>query len=178
MVDVLGAVYSFLAQYVPDIDAGNIARGWQNRAALPDSSDYIVMTLLTEQRHGTNVHKWADDITSETDIVETISMLGEHTVQVDFCGLDEQAVMARATRLAALARDGVAVEFFRPYGILPLYAEDVRPAPFTNEQRQWEVRYVLTLHLECWHDVDLPRPAFTNVNIQIEDVDVHHPITE
>ena len=86
--------------------------------------------------------------------------------------------MARATRLAIVARDGVAVEYLKPYGILPLYAEDVRSAPFANEQRQWEVRYIVTLHLEAWHDMDLPRPAFTSVNIQIENVDVHHPITE
>ena len=177
MPDILGVVYSFLAQYVPDIDDGNIVRGWQNRAALPDDSDYIVLTLLTTRRHGTNVHENRDDVTSYTDIEQIIHMLGEHTVQVDFCGQDEQTVMARATRLAALARDGVAVEFFKAYGILPLYAEDVRSAPFTSEQRQWEVRYIVTLHLECWHEVVIPRPAFTNVNIQIEDVDVHHPIT-
>lgn len=177
MPDILGVVYSFLAQYFPDIDAGSIVRGWQNRAALPDDSDYIVLTLLTTHRHGTNVHDRRDDESSETDIEEIIHMLGEHTVQVDFCGQDEQTVMARATRLAVLARDGVAVEFFKQHGILPLYAEDVRQAPYTNEQRQWETRYIVTLHLECWHDVVIPRPAFTNVDIKIEDVDVHHPIT-
>ena len=176
MPDILGAVYTMLVDKM-GIDGNLIVRGWQNRAALPNSTDYVVLTLLTERRHGTNVHEWADDATSETDIVETISMLGEHTVQVDFCGQDEQEVMARATQLAIIARDGVAVEFFKPYGILPLYAEDVRQAPFTDEQRQWEVRYIVTLHLECWHDLAIPRPAFTNVNIQIEDVDVHHPIT-
>lgn len=177
MTDILGAVYSFLVQYFPDLDGEKIVRGWQNRAALPDEGDYVVLTLLTTKRHGTNVHEKEDDKASYTDIIQIIHMLAEHTVQVDFCGQDEQAVMARATRLAALARDGVAVEFFKAYGILPLFAEDVRQAPFTNEQRQWEVRYIVTLHLECWHDVTIPRDAFTNVNIQIEDVDVHHPIT-
>ena len=177
MVDILGAVYSFLVANLPDIDGNKIVRGWQNRAALPDDSDYIVLTLLTTRRHGTNVHERQALKDSQTDISETIHMLAEHTVQVDFCGQDEQAVMARATRLSVLARDGVAVEFLRPYGILPLYAEDVRQAPFTNEQRQWEVRYIVTLHLECWHDVNTTRDAFTNVNIYTEDVDVHHPIT-
>ena len=176
MVDILGAVYSLLTEKV-GIDGSVIVRGWQNRAALPVDTDYVVLTLLTEQRHGTNVHQWSEDKTSETDLVEKISMLGEHTVQVDFCGTDEQIVMERAARLAIIARDGVAVEFFKPYGILPLYAEDVRPAPFTDEQRQWAVRYLVTLHLECWHNVQIARDAFTKVNIYFEDVDVHHPIT-
>lgn len=175
--DILGAVYSFLVDKLA-LDGGKIVRGWQNRAALPDDTDYVVLTLLTAKRHGTNVHQWQGLDGSDTDISEKTSMLAEHTVQVDFCGTDEQAVMEQAARLAILARDGVAVEFFTPYGILPLYAEDVRQAPFSNEQRQWEVRYIVTLHLECWHDVAIDRDAFTSVNIQIEDVDVHHPITE
>ena len=177
MTDILGAVYSFLVANIPDIDGNKIVRGWQNRAALPDDSDYVVLTLLTTRRHGTNVHRRENDKDNAKKINEKSLMLAEHTVQVDFCGQDEQAVMARATRLALLARDGIAVEFFTPYGILPLYAEDVRQAPFTNEQRQWEVRYIVTLHLECWHDVVTSRDAFTDVNIYFEDVDVHHPIT-
>jgi len=176
MVDILGVIQSFLTQKM-GIDGNTIARGWQDRAALPDSTDYVVLTLLTEQRHGTNVHERFDDETSQTDIIEKISMLAEHTVQVDFCGTDEQEVMARATQLAIFARDGVAVEFLKPYGILPLYAEDVRSAPYTNEQRQWEVRYIVALHIECWHNVHISRDAFTRVNILLEDVDMHHPVT-
>ena len=53
MVDILGAVYSLLTEKV-GIDGGVIVRGWQNRAALPVDTDYVVLTLLTEQRHGTN----------------------------------------------------------------------------------------------------------------------------
>lgn len=174
MTDILGAVYDFLVDKLA-IDGGLILRGWQNRAALPDNADYVVLTLLTTQRHGTNVHEWLGLEDNETDISEASMMLAEHTVQVDFCGTDEQEVMGRATRLAILARDGVAVEYLKSYRILPLYAEDVRNAPFENEQRQWEVRYIVTWHLECWHEVATDRDAFTHVNILPEDVDVHHP---
>jgi hypothetical protein len=176
MVDILGAVHSFLTSKM-GIDGNTIIRGWQNRASLPNATDYVVLTLLTNQRHGTNVHQRYDDDYSQTDLIEKISMLGEHTVQVDFCGMDEQEVMARATQLCIFARDAVAVDFLKPYGILPLYGENVRSMPFTNEQRQWEVRYGVTWHIECWHDAKISRDAFTNVNIKIEDVDVHHPIT-
>lgn len=173
-MDILGAIYDLLTQKL-DVDGNAIIRGWQNRAALPDNSDYVVLTLLTARRHGTNVHSW--DKTVESGIDETISMLNEYTVQVDFCGTDEQTVMEQATQLAIIARDALACDFLRPYGILPLYAEDVRSIPFTNEQRQWEVRYSVTLHLEAWADKTVNHDAFTDVTIQIEDVDVHHPIT-
>lgn len=177
MTDILGAVYSFLAQYVPDVNAGSIVRGWQNRAALPDDTDYVVLTLTTARRHGTNVVEWKNNEASATDLIETIHMHTEYTVQVDFCGTDEQTVMARATRLAALARSGEAVDFFKAYKILPLYAEDIRSMPYANEQRQWETRFIVTLHLENWTNVPIDRDAFTDVNLYIEDVDVHHPIT-
>lgn len=175
MPDILGAIAAFLIDKLK-IEPDLIVRGWQNRAALPNDTNYVVLTLLTEQRHGTNVHQWSDDQSSQTDVVEKISMHAEHTVQIDFCGTDEQEVMARATQLAIFARDGVAVEYLRPYGILPLYAEDVRNAPYSNEQRQWEVRYIVAWHIECWHNVQIARDAFTRVNILTEDVDVHHPI--
>lgn len=177
MVDILGAVYGLLVEKL-NIDGDTIVRGWQNSASLPNSTSYVVLTLLTAQRHGTNVHKWQGLLSSTSDITETAYMLAEHTVQVDFCGTDEQTVMQRAAQFAILARDGVAVDFLKAYGILPLYAEDVRSMSFTNEQRQWETRYIVTLHLECWHDLTTARDAFTSVDIQIEDVDVHHPITE
>ena len=176
-VDILGAVYGVLTEKL-GIDGNIIVRGWQNSASLPNSTEYVVLTLLTAKRHGTNVHKWQGLLDSVSDISETAYMLAEHTVQVDFCGTDEQAVMQRAAQFAILARDGAAVDYLKAQGILPLYAEDIRSMPFTNEQRQWEVRYIVTWHLECWHSVTFPRDAFTNVDIQIEDVDVHHPITE
>lgn len=175
MNDILGAVFDFLVQQL-GIDGSLIVRGWQNRAALPDDTDYTVLTLLTAKRHGTNVHD-RDYEAGHGGIDETISMLTEYTVQVDFCGTDEQTVMNRATQLALIARDAVACDFFRSYGFLPLYSEDVRNMPFANEERQWEIRYIVTLHFDGWMRVTVSHDAFTSVDIRLEDVDAHHPIT-
>ena len=175
MTDILGAVHDFLTAKL-GIDGGTIVRGWQNRAALPDSADYAVLTLLTARRHGSNVHQW-DDTAAHGGIDETVSMLTEYTVQADFCGTDEQAVMERAATLALIARDALACDFFRPYGFLPLYAEDARSMPFANEEKQWEVRYSVVLHFAGWTRVTAAHDAFTQVDIQLEDVDVHHPVT-
>ena len=92
MTDILGAVNDFILAHCwrdPDLPAltqQQVVRGWQNvvSALPPDSQEYAVLTLLATQRHGTNVHK-RRHAEGETGLIETISRLAEHMVQVDFC---------------------------------------------------------------------------------------------
>lgn len=172
-LDVLGAVHDFLAAHI-DIAPAVIVRGWQNRAALPNVSSYVVLTLINAPRRGTNVHIWENDNAGD-GITESVRMLTLYEVQIDFCGLDEAAVNAQAARLVMLARDAVAVDFFRARGLSCQYADDPRSLPFSNDVDQWEVRYSVTLRLSAWNAADIARDAFRDVDIRIEDVDVHHP---
>ena len=173
MADVLGAVYDFLKTYiVPDVE---VVRGWQNRAALPNASSYVVMTLLNQARHGTNVDVW-DDVRPEVDIDETTNMLVEYEVQVDFCGTDETVVSEWANTCALFGRYHKYAEFFRQLDLSGLYADDPRSLPFQDDQ-QWVVRYSVTLHLSGWIRKTVVEPAFTAVTWRIENVDVHHPIS-
>ena len=103
-------------------------------------------------------------------------MLVCYDVQVDLCGQDEAVVCAQAARLVMLARDAVAVEFFKALALSCQYADDPRSLPFSNDVDQWEVRYSVTLHLSAWSGADVPRDAFTDVTLRLEDVDVHHPV--
>lgn len=173
--DILGAVYDFLAGRIVSTP-GNIVRGWQNRAALPNSSSFVVLTLLGAIRHGTNVHHWEPVQDADTGILETASMLDEYTVQVDFCGLDAATVMDQATRLALFARDAVAVDFFRARGLSCLYADDPQALPYESELKQWVTRYSVTLHLSGWVHGTIPQKSFEAVDVTVENVDVHHPI--
>ena len=172
--DVLGAVYQFCEQYLDPAPA--IVRGWQNRAALPASSSLVILTLLDTIRHGTNVRSW--DMTPPAGIDTTVSMLTEFVVQVDICGLDEDIVNGQAATLMMLGRDPLAVEFFNGFGLQPLYADDVKPLPFANELNQWVARYAVTLHLAGWTSLTVNQAAFSTVNVNIENVDVHHPPQE
>lgn len=173
--DVLGAVYQFCDRFLAPKPA-TIVRGWQNRAALPASSTLIVLTLLDTVRHGTNVRRYKN---AEGDRLDsTVSMLTEYVVQADICGLNEDAVNAQAATLMMLGRDPLAVEFFRPFSLQPLYADDVKALPFADELNQWVVRYSVTLHLSGWTSLTVKQTAFTGVDINIENVDVHHPPKE
>lgn len=173
MPDVLGAAHDFLQAHIRPVPE-RIVRGWQNRAALPNASAYTVLTLVNAPRRGTNVHTW-EPAGDAGGIVDNVSMLTLYEVQVDFCGLDEALVGRQAAQLVMLARDAVAVEFFREQGLSCLYADDPRALPFSNDVDQWTARYSVTLRLSGWSAADIPRDAFNNVNIYLENVDVHHP---
>lgn len=174
-LDVLGAVHDFLVAHI-GIAPEAIVRGWQNRADLPALSSYAVLTLINAPRRGTNVHVWEADPVDAVGLIENVRMLVCYEVQVDVCGQDEAAVGAQAARLVMLARDAVAVDFFRARGLSCQYADDPRSLPFSNDVDQWEVRYSVTLHLSAWLGADIARAAFTDVDLRLEDVDVHHPV--
>ncbi len=174
-LDVLGAVHGFLVAHIgiaPEV----IIRGWQNRADLPALSSYAVLTLINAPRRGTNVHVWQKAQGEAGGLTESVRMLVCYEVQVDLCGQDEAVVGGRAARLVMLARDAVAVDFFRARGLSCQYADDPRSLPFSNDVDQWEVRYSVTLRLSAWSSADVARDAFENVNLRLEDVDVHHPV--
>lgn len=175
--DILGVVYDFLTQTLNPAPI-NIVRGWQNRASLPNASAFVVLTLIAAPRRGTNVHTWADTAGADTGISETVSMLSEYSVQVDFCGLDAASVMAQASQLVMFARDAVGVNFFNAQGLSCLYADDPVSLPYSNEMKQWVTRYSVTLHLSDWVRGGIQQDSFSDVSLNIENVDVHHPITE
>lgn len=188
MNDVLGAVNDFILLFVKNanVDAltqPQIIRGWQNVVAgLPkDSQEYAVLTLLSTVRHGTNYHKYAF-AEGDTGLVNTVSRMAEHMVQVDFCSAfpkqTEEAARIRAEILETLTRDLVAVDFFASYGFSACYADDVRPLPFQNESEQWVARYAVTMHLSGWTETPVELESFEDVNLYLENVDVHHPVTK
>lgn len=173
-MDVLGAVYDYLTSQL-SLAPQNIVRGWQNRASLPNVPVYAVLTLVDGQRIGSNVLS-GDSLTPSVGIDTTTSMFTRFAVQVDFCGLDEQSVMELAAQFCMMGRSASAVRFFESYDLKPLYTDNVRSLPFTDEQNQWCVRYSVTWHLGGWTRLTVNEDAFTAVTIQTENVDVHHPI--
>lgn len=171
--DALGAVHEFIAEYIwPEPDL--IVRGWQNTAALPNSGEYAVLTLSGVSRRGTNTHKYAFPPVS--GITATARELLVYDIQADFCGLDEEAVYRRAALLGLLTRDRAACDFFRKYNLSSLYADDPKALTFVNDGNQWQIRYSIDVHLAAWLEHDLILDAFEAVQLNLENVDVHHPV--
>lgn len=204
MIDVLGAVNDFILAYVGNneiqlLTQEQVFRGWQNFVSVgpQDTQEYAVLTLLSTVRHGTNIHYYRH-AQGATGLVDTVSRLAEHMVQVDFCSAfpnqTEEHARIRAEILEILTRDRVAIDFFKSYGFSSCYADDVLPMPFVNEAENKIARYIVTMHISGYTATNINIDSFSNVDIKIrsrngssdggsesntlsayfENVDVHH----
>lgn len=160
------AVNDFILQYT-DVVQDNLYRGYQNRSTLPQVNDYTMFYEMSENRIGTNV----DEI---RDTEAEIKSLREYTMNIDFCGDNQESLLERAKRLAIIGRSYFGCDFFKSYGITLNYAEDVQYLPFVDEEQQYIHRYRIVLHLSRWDSVVLPQETANTVSAYIENVDVHH----
>ena len=160
------AVNDFILKYT-DVVQDNLYRGYQNRSTLPQTNDYTMFYEMSENRIGTNVDEIRD---KETEI----KSLREYTMNIDFCGDNQESLMQRAKNLAIIGRSNFGCDFFKNYGIELNYAEDVQYLPFVDEEQQYIHRYRIVLHLSRWDSVVLPQETANAVSAYIENVDVHH----
>lgn len=168
--DLYTAMYNFaLAFGKPDLQPGNIIRGWENRSYLPpQTNEYAVVTPMLSARRGTNVTLPPD---AEGNI--TIAELKQCTVQFDFCA-DNETAKQRAETVELVSRDPIAAAFLEPYGITPLYADDAHDMSFVDGSDQFVQRFNVTLYISFWAKLDATVSYFTNAHLYFENVDVHH----
>ena len=160
------AVNDFILQYT-DVVQDNLYRGYQNRSTLPQVNDYTMFYEMSENRIGTNVDEFRD---KEAEI----KSLREYTMNIDFCGENQEALMQRAKNLAVVGRSFVGCNFFKDYGISLNYAEDVQYLPFVDEEQQYIHRYRIILHLARWDSVTIKQDTAIKADVYIENVDAHH----
>ena len=163
---VLDAVNDFILQYT-DVVQDKLFRGYQNRSVLPQTQDYTLFFLDSNDRIGTNV----DDV---GDFKTTVHALREYVVNIDFCGDDQETLEERATNLAVLGRSFFAVNFFKTYKITFNYADEVQYLPYTDDTEQYVHRYRIALHLSRWDSVEVNTQTAIKANVYIENVDAHH----
>lgn len=178
--NIYEAVGRFLLKYaVPAVPQEHIFKGYKNRVALPKgSNEYIIMTLLSQTRHGTNVNTFdASAAQRGEDGADTTQELVEIAVQID-CHSDSDAGRQRATAIEMMARSPYAVQFFRQFGMSCLYADDVRDLTGVTDSDQFVYRYMTTLHLTYWAQITQQLPWFDAVNVDLKNVDVKFPPTE
>ena len=169
IVKPLDALRDFITDYIVPCPE-KIYRSWLNRVTVDNVSSYAVLTLLNTARQGTNIHL---PIIEDDQMTDSVKMLTLYDIQVDFCADDEQTACSQANTLCMLMRDGIAVNYFADYGISVQYAENPRSMP-KIDQKQWEIRYTLTVRLAAWTESDFVIDSFNAVTVGIENVDVHH----
>lgn len=76
-------------------------------------------------------------------------------------------------KISALMRDEFATDYFDGLGlpIAPLYADDPRYMPFTNDQNQYEYRWVVDAHLQIDPTVSVPQQFFDTITLKMYEID-------
>lgn len=80
--------------------------------------------------------------------------------------------------ISTLVRSTYATQFFSEGlggRVSPLYADDPRQMPFTNDQNQYETRWVIECHLEADQTVSVPQQFFDAASVEVIDVDATYP---
>lgn len=187
-IDVLAAVYRFILQYAKDESRGipaltedQIVRAWENYAVLPDTTEYVVITLAGSVQHG---RSQVEEVYNEdTDFLEyEITGTMEHTVQVDFTAQGPQRdpglTQHRAQIIQVLCASEIGPSFFKKYdsSLNLMYCNDVGGGATFDESQNWAARYVLDLHISQLLTSNVPFDYFTSARIRTEDVDVHHKV--
>jgi hypothetical protein len=123
---------------------------------------------------------------SQTVVSSTISAGGQTlqqalrvTVQLDFHSANDTDAGDMASIVSTCLRDGFGVQQFANqspnYGVVPLYADDARQAPFLDEASQVEFRWVVECVLQANVLVVLPQTYADAVDLGLVSVDAAYP---
>lgn len=161
---------------VTDVDSGVLAVG-----AVVSGSGVIDGTKITALGSGvggtgTYVVSDSQSVASQLMSAGGIRVLTptEITVQLDVHGPNGGD---NAQVIMALMRDPYAVKFFEDNGdaAVPLYSEDPRQMPFTNEQQQYEDRWVVEVCLQTNERLLVPQQFGATVSVDLVSVEVEYP---
>lgn len=156
--DALGCVYRFVRAHIHDLNTpplseNQILRSWQSLATAPPLDEYCVLAHLSTIRHGSNYYQYDfKNPINEKGIKQTSTLL-EHSIQVDFFGVDTNgsgsAARHRASLLEMLINSTDANDLFADlnpeFGCL--YADDVMHFAEVDERRRIRERHSITIHL-------------------------------
>lgn len=177
--DIYSAVHAFVKAYaLPALPDDQIFRGWQNRGYLPSTNnEYAVITIIAHERKGTNVETFAATDANPAGVL-TSAELVLCRVQVDCYSDNDDEARRRAQNLETAARSSIGPQFFNQYGMSCNFASNARDLSIVNGSKQFVKRWMVELNLSFTSAFSVDLPWFDAVDINIENVDVHHPPKE
>lgn len=125
----------------------------QNLVAEPQSDNFVLSTLLSRTRLGTNVQSWDESAGGNPATLsnsESVSI----SMQLDFHGADSTD---NAQVFATLFRSQFAVDYMGASGLFPDYCTDGRQMPFINGEDQYEDRWVINAVFDCNMNIETPQ---------------------
>lgn len=167
---VYEALFDFVAlSSLPSIPHENIIRAWQNRAHPPaKSKELIILTLIMQDRRGTNIETFADDVMTSTE-------LAVYRFQVDCYSAKPEIARQRAMTISHTARTSLGIRFFSERGIGCNFTTNARDMTGVGETEEFNPRWMIEIQLACAHAIKYDHAMFDAINVYLENVDVYHP---
>lgn len=162
---VLAALRSFILSVLPA--PIEVVRGQDNFVTEPSTVDFVVVTSMGRVRLATNLISYTDDVPGNVHLRNVLEKT-EITIQLDIHG---PASEENTQVLSSLLRDTYAFDLLSPFGVFPLYTDDPRQMPFTNESGQYEDRWTLDVTLQLNPVVPVPQSFADSAKIGFYEVD-------
>lgn len=134
-----------------------VIRGYSNNVPLPNSP-FVLMNIIHEQALSTNVHNYSLE-EGDVEVMQSV----EVQMQIDFYG-ETSGQMAR--KFCTLWRDFYACEQLK--SCQPLYCDEPKYLPFTNEANEYEERFMVTAQLTYNPVLTYKQDFITNPSITLK----------
>lgn len=161
---VFAAMRAWLMNFT-GLDANHVLQGRQNGAPLP-VGPFIIMTQV--QQKGLSTFDATYNFAAGT---ESVNMAFDFVIQCDCYGTGSGDM---ATMISTMFDSEPGSNFFDSYvaanGLAPmepLYAEDPLSMAFSNEEQQYESRYLVKCHINVTNAVTIPMQSMTSASVKL-----------
>lgn len=141
------------------LEGDQVIRGYSNNAPLPNPP-FILMNIIHEQALSTNAYDYSID-EGNVEVMQSL----EIQMQLDFYGETSGEI---SRKFCTLWRDFHACE--RLERCQPLYCDEPKYLPFTNEASEYEERYMVTAYLTYNPVITHEQDFITNPRISIHSL--------
>lgn len=145
-----------------------VVQALDNRVPSPKGA-FILMSELFRTRLAMNETTYSDATTPAPGVhTEEVKASTKIAFQLDCYG---PSASEYAQVIDTAWRSHLAVDFLKSYGLTPLFNDGPRKMPVVNGEHQYELRWVVTVHLQVNPSITAPR-EFADVPPVPEVIDV------
>ena len=162
------AIKAFIQEYT-DLETKNIILGYQNNVVLPETEDYAVFHIITDEVHGKGDYGLIQKNGKDYYYLLKTRFL---TVQIDlYCENNNRytdlPAMRRCQELEAVANSELGVMFFNQYGLSCLGSKSMKASIATGDSGILEYRWILELRLSYNSKYKYKTDSFSDIDLQL-----------
>lgn len=160
--DVYRAVKALLVEYIPDLTADRIVRGWSNRVPMPRGG-FCLMRILAHERRATNFAEY-DPAGESLTLAESALV----TMQLDFYGPPRQAWRTSGHMILQYygGTPWLVTSSIRR-GLAPTVAGNPRHLPLVGGDEQFLDRWMVEATASIFDELKLRQAFFDTVDITL-----------